>query len=190
VKERDDNKVPKGAVSGVSMGDELDKFHKEVVKGVREGKAACEKLRTAITKHTNGIKTKYKPFFDRIKARLAADVDTYIGDAEKVLAAVPTYSKVREEASTQLLLAGAEFQHWEKGGSQGSFTPSNAKVLLPKLKALNDACLVLSFYTDKITEDDRKTFDKTVYFLDGGGAWNRPTMIKLIELVKKFPNNV
>jgi len=190
VKERADNKVPKGAVSGVSMGDELDKFHKEVVKGVKEGKAAAEKLKTALTKYTNGIKTKYKAFFDRIKARIAADVDTYISDATKVLAVVPTYSKVREEASTQLLIAGAEFQHWQKAGSQGKFKPSNENVLLAKLKAFNDACLVLIYYTDKINEADSKTFDRTYYFVTGGGAWNSPTVSKLIELAKKSPNSI
>jgi hypothetical protein len=65
------------------MGDEIEKFHKEALRGVQYGKPACDKLKAALTKYKTGIQNKYKPFLGRIKQQLDYFVEQYINEGAK-----------------------------------------------------------------------------------------------------------
>jgi len=180
--------VPKGAAK-VRMGDALDKFHKAAAKGLKEGRAAAEDLKKAIAVYKAAITTKYSKFHDRIQKSLESNVNSYLTESKKIVDSVPDYTKLRELASTEVLIAGAEFQHWEKAGSQGTFKPSNSKKLLEALTTFLTVANKMTFYTDKITKNAATLYDRTVYAASSG-TWNKPIIEGLVKQLKEFPNAI
>jgi hypothetical protein len=190
-KERDDKKynVPKGAVSKVSIGDRLDKFHKANKKSVVDGAKAAAELKKDITTYKAGIKGKYQAFHDRIKNQLEYFVDIYIKEATVIVSAVPDYAKLREDASTKLLVFASEYVVWQKGGSQGQFAPSDKKGTMTALNEFLSCVQKMVYVSDKVKPAQATALDKLIYSIDGG-AVNDKTIKKLVEAVKATPNRL
>src|SRR3954447_8287798 len=149
-KERDTAKVPKGAAR-VSMGDAIEKFHKANAKGVREGVAAAQALKKDLEAYKAAVKTKYKPWHDRIVKMLEYDINSYLSDTAKLAAVVKTYTAKHTPAIDAVRQLGAEFIQWERDGSQSKFKPTNADAAGKTLTAFVDVVKKIPFYTDKIS---------------------------------------
>ncbi|QEL20525.1 hypothetical protein [Limnoglobus roseus] len=184
---KENGPVPKGAAK-VSMGDALAKFHEQAPKGPKVALKSAEDLKKAIVSYKEAIKSKYPKFFTQVE-KLEKNVDSYVTAAKQIVDRLANYATLRQKASEQMLVAGAEFLHWEKAGSVGQFAPSNAKPLLEALKAFITAVQSATFCNDKITKDASKTFDRTVYAADGG-AWSKATVDGLVKQLKEFPASV
>jgi hypothetical protein len=185
---KENGPVPQGAAK-ISMGDMLKKFHEAAAKGVKEGRKSGEELKKAIGVYKAAIKTKYPKFKDLIEKKLEKNLDSYLEAAKAILEVTVKYSSLRESASTEMLVAGAEFQHWEKAGSQGTFKPSNSKKLMTALSAFLTAVDKATFCTDKITENAAKLFNNTIRAADGD-VWNKPTIEGLVKQLKELPNSI
>lgn len=79
----------KGAVSGVSMGDELRKYHEEWAKGPEAAMAQGKKLAAAIAKYKKAVEKKYPDFTKAtIEKQLEGFLKTDMDSCKKALEAV------------------------------------------------------------------------------------------------------
>lgn len=191
VKERDDKKngpVPKGAAK-VSMGDAIKKFHTAAAKGLKEGLKEAGELKKTIATYKAAIKVKYPVFHKLIETRLEPNLNSYLTEGQKVMDGVKDYAKLREAASTAVLVVATEFHLWEKAGSNGKFTPSNLKKARADLSAFVTAVEKATFYNDTISKSVLELFNKTVYAFDGG-ALGKATIDGLVTQMKTIPQSL
>jgi hypothetical protein len=89
-KARDGHKIKKGAVSGVSIGDAIDKVTKAEEKGYASVIEAATALKKALDKYQTGLKkaAPTKDFSVWIDTNIMKDVDTLIANAKADLKAV------------------------------------------------------------------------------------------------------
>jgi hypothetical protein len=193
VKERDglktNQKVPQGAAK-VSMGDALDKFHKQSAKGAKEGKAAAADLQRTIDVYLKAIQAKYPKFHKRIQDRLLGfELKNYLAEVANVANAVKLYPPRHAKAIEEMQKVGAEFVRWEQQGSTGSFKPTNAKDAGKALEQFQGPLAYIPYYSDKIKRADVKAFDGCV-MTAAGGLWNKPTVEGILRILPTFPASV
>lgn len=75
-KARDTEKVPKGAVSGVSMGDSIDAVAKAIPKGLSAIREALSKLESQTKKYKAGIGKKHPKLVKWIEGNLEVEITT------------------------------------------------------------------------------------------------------------------
>jgi hypothetical protein len=190
VKERDDKKhgpVPKGAAK-VNMGESLAKFHKLADQGVKAGYPAIAGLKKTIETYKGAVKTKYPVFHKLIEDKLEKALENYAKESKAIVDGVGNYGNLREAASAQMLVAGAEFQHWEKT-KQGDFKPSNEKKLVEALNAYYTVLEKATFYSDVVTLKQFRGF-KNIAMGAVGGDWSKKVVDELVKQLKELPKSI
>ena len=123
------HKVSKGAVSGVSMGDALDAYHKEGAKGLDAALKAAPKLKTAAEKYLKGCKSE----------GLKKDVKSKIIDQLAAVEKCPLFLKEIEAVKTAWLSFKKQPSETTRVVVQRLITPlrEDGKRSIPPLRALN-----------------------------------------------------
>lgn len=106
-KARDSHGIKKGAVSGVSIGDAIEKVAKAEAKGYATLLSAAEALKAALEKYQVGLKKakNVKVFSDWIDKNILKDTNKLIADAKADLAtALAVLDKVRKSPALNSIL--------------------------------------------------------------------------------------
>lgn len=187
--ERDKEKVPKGAAK-VSMGDEIEKFHKANAKGLREGRAAAEKLLTVVAAYKKAIAAKHDKLAKRIDKMLVYFLNQYLKDTKGIIDAIPHYTSFHKAASETLSESARQVLEWDKQGGQGKFKPTNADATKTALSNLLTCSQRMVYVSAAVKKDVTDALDKAVYGIDGGASWKKSTVMAVVDLVAKLPSKV
>ncbi|HKC28957.1 MAG TPA: hypothetical protein VKB75_13175 [Jatrophihabitans sp.] len=207
---RDGYNVPKGAAR-VSVGDALDKYHKNRLKSPEAGIAAANELlktldayqtalKKAKPKHTGAKEEKYKELDARIARILYINVQQDRKVYNDMIARAKSYSAHHAAASRELQQAAGEFINWKKraeheeqeaeeeegtsGSGERTFTPSNARKAKVAFGVLVDDLQTLEAMGGKITEQHYKALNGAVRQL-AGDNWYEGAINSLIRVMTK-----
>ncbi len=139
--ERDKAGVKKGACSKVSVGGELDKFHKAHGKDFKTGAKQAANLKKALVTYCAAITKKpgdktHKDFVQRIQSRLIVNVDNYITYVDDTAKARDWYPSELEKARSFWNRLEPEFKEWKSTSREGEdFVHKGNKELVKGLTA-------------------------------------------------------
>ena len=186
--ERDGAKVPKGAVKGVSVGDELDKFDKAHKKSLDAGAKQANLLKSKLAKYASSIKAKHPEFAKTVSNRLIGQVDFYLKFVQDTAKARAWYPSELEKARSCWMRLEPEFKEWKSMGRQGEpFEHNGNKALVKALTAsllkAGNAAKQLALIDDKYKAHG-DALAKLGSVLEGSGI-NGPTGDKIDDEVRK-----
>jgi len=189
--ERDKADVPKGAASKVSMGDELDKFHKAFAKGLGEGADAGKRLKTKIAAYRAAVKTKYPKWAKRVEDQLEFNLDAFLNDYEQIEAGAKTFNEavdtvrdiwpdIKDELKTWLK------EHPEPGEGE-KFEHAKLKALRKALGEIGNVGQRLQFASDELPDAVWKEAKKVWYELDAGEPLDKERGRRIHKIVTEAP---
>jgi hypothetical protein len=189
---RDEYNVPKGAAR-VSVGDALDKFHKDRAKGSQAALKACADLKKVLDSYMKAVAKlkptkkgeKYKEWAEYVKKMQYGNVTDYEQGLQQEARAGHEYPRCFAQAVSDLRQAKTEFEQFN---GTGKFKPTHAATAEDNLGKLIGWATTLANINPKLNKDDINTYRKAVVDLQGVG-WTPNVMTKLATGLQGLPAN-
>lgn len=182
--------VPKGAAR-VSVGDALDKFHKDRAKGPQAALKACTELKKVLDNYMKTVAKlkpskkgeKYSEWAAYVKKMLYGNVTDYEQGLQQEERAEQEYGRCYAQAVKDLRRIKTEFEQFN---GQGKFKPSNGAKAEDNLGKLIGWATTLANINPKLKADDINKYRKAVVDLQGVG-WTPNVMTKLAVSLQALP---
>ncbi|MEO0622530.1 MAG: hypothetical protein AAF183_09890 [Pseudomonadota bacterium] len=181
--ERDKAGVSKGACSKISVGSELDKFHKAYAKDYVTAAKQAKVLKGKLDTYCASVKKKHPKFEKLIKDRLMFYTTNYISAIEGISASMTTYPDELKEARTQWARMASAYSEWKGSAREGeAFKHPALKPLCESMLQSGNAAKNLALLNPKYKAHG-DALAKLGSVLDGG-AFNEKIGDKIDQVLK------
>ncbi len=189
--ERDKAGIAKGACSKVSVGDELDKFHKEFAKGYSKYKEATQRLIDKIDIYAAALDKSKKPdekkWAGHVRTVIVDRCTEMMKDFDLIEKARGDYNKGVQIAKAAWPKVKTEALLWLTNSDGEPLKVPQMKAFVTGLQAVDTHGRRLRYATDEVSKELQVTAHKTWYFVDGGGAVDVEWVNSTDQLVKSLP---
>ena len=187
--ERTTYKIPKGAGGiGVSVGDALDKFHKERAKNHQSALKACDPLEKQLTSYAKKVAKlkpsskgeRYADWAKLVESRLIGNLKDYKRGLQQEAQAVQQYPRVYAQAVADLREIKTEREEWT---GDGTFVPTNAKDAAANFGKLAGWATVVASSSPALSMDAARKHHKAFQDLEAVG-WTMNVLNQLARTMQ------